>query len=155
MKKYLDVLLLGVAAFFGVMIFVFMALPGIVGNFGILGTSSINVYKSMEEAGGIVVAFIFMILAFLVAACLLTFKLLAKFGKAKVEIPFAEFICLGAALLAFVAFILYWFIETMYFDGSTSDAFTLGVGTVLCALSGLFVAASLGGYGLLKVLKKL
>ena len=152
MKKNLEFILLGVAAFFGVMIFVFMALPGLVET---LFGSTTSVYKTMSEAGGIVVAFIFMILAFLVAACLLTFKLLAKFGKTKIEIPFAEFICLGVALLAFVAFILFWFIETMYFDGNTLDAVKLGVGTVLCALSSLFVAASLGCYGVMKVLKKL
>ena len=152
MKKYLDVLLLGVAAFFGVMIFVFMALPGLVES--LFGTT-ISVYKAMSEAGGIVVAFIFMILAFLVAACLLTFKLLAKFGKAKIEIPFAEYICLCAGLLAFVAFILFWFIESMYFNGSTSDAVSLGAGTVLCALSSLFTACGLCCYGVMKVLKKL
>lgn len=152
MKKYLDVLLLGVAAFFGVMIFVFMALPGLVES--LFGTT-ISVYKAMSEAGGIVVAFIFMILAFLVAACLLTFKLLAKFGKAKIEIPFAEYICLCAGLLAFVAFILFWFIESMYYDGNTLDAIKLGVGSVLCAISSLFTACGLCCYGVMKVLKKL
>ena len=140
MKKYLDVLLLGVAAFFGVMIFVFMALPGLVET--LFGTTT-NVYNLLDDAGGIVVAFIFDILAFLVAACLLTFKLLAKFGKTKIEIPFAEFICLGAALLAFVAFILFWFTESMALDGNTSEAIKLGVGAVLCAISSLFVACGL------------
>lgn len=151
MKKYLDVLLLGVATFFGAMIFVFMALPGLVGN---LTGFTYSLYSLLDDAGGLVVAFIFMILAFLVAACLLTFKLLAKFGKTKIEIPFAEFICLGAALLAFVAFILFWFVESMVRNGSTSDLEKLGVGAVLCAISSLFVACGLCCYGLKKFLKK-
>ena len=152
MKKYLDVLLLGVAAFFGVMIFVFMALPGLVGS---LFGSTASVYGLLDDAGGLVVAFIFMIIAFLVAACLLTFKLLAKFGKAKIEIPFAEYICLCAGLLAFVAFILFWFTESMVGNGSTSDLVKLGVVSVLCALTSLFTACGLCCYGVMKVLKKL
>lgn len=148
MKKNLELILLGVAAFFGAMIFVFMALPGLVES--ILGVSgTINVYNLLDDAGGIVVAFIFDILAFLVAAGLLALTLL---GKNKV--PFAEFICLGAALLAFVAFILFWFTETMYLNGNTSDVYKLGVGAVLCAISSLFVACGLCCYGLKKFLKK-
>lgn len=146
MKKNLELILLGVAAFFGAMIFVFMALPGLVET--IFGTTT-NVYNLLDDAGGIVVAFIFDILAFLVAAGLLTLTLL---GKNKV--PFAEFICLGAALLAFVAFILFWFTESMALDGNTSEAIKLGVGAVLCAISSLFVACGLCCYGLKKFLKK-
>ena len=128
------------------MIFVFMALPGLVET--IFGTTT-SVYNLLDDAGGIVVAFIFDILAFLVAACLLTLTLL---GKNKV--PFAEFICLGAALLAFVAFILFWFTESMALDGNTTEAVKLGVGAVLCAISSLFVACGLCCYGLKKFLKK-
>ncbi len=146
MKKNLELILLGVAAFFGAMIFVFMALPGLVET--IFGTTT-NVYNLLDDAGGIVVAFIFDILAFLVAAGLLTLTFL---GKNKV--PFAEFICLGAALLAFVAFILFWFTESMALDGNTSEAIKLGVGAVLCAISSLFVACGLCCYGLKKFLKK-
>lgn len=152
MKKNLDVILLGVAAFFGLMIFVFMALPGLKAE--LIGTSTISVYKCMSDGAGVVtVGFIFMIVTFLVAAALLTFKLLAQFGKAKIEIPCEQWIALGVAVLAFVAFIMFWFVESSLYDGSTSEYIKLGAGSVLCALSSLFAAAGLGLFGFFKIKK--
>ena len=148
MKKYLDYILLGCAALFSVLILVWMALPALVANF--LGESTVNGYKVMEEAGGYVVAFIFMILVFLVAGCLCALVALKKLDK----VPFAHFIALGAALLALVAMILFFLAEPMYFDGETSEYVKLGAGAVLCAISALFAACGLGCYGALKLLKK-
>ena len=151
MKKYLDYILLGVAALFSLLIFVWMALPALKET---LFDTTINGYKAMEEAGGLVVAFIFMILVFLVAACLCTLALLKFLGKSKFELPFAHFIALGAAVLALVAMVLFFLVEPMYFDGSTYDNVKLGAGAVLCAISALLSAAGLGCFGALKLLKK-
>ena len=100
------------------------------------------------------VAFIFMIIVFLVAACLCTLALLKFLGKSKFELPFAHFIALGAAVLALVAMVLFFLVEPMYFDGSTYDNVKLGAGAVLCAISALLSAAGLGVFGALKLLKK-
>ena len=154
MKKYLDLILLGVAAFFSLMVFVWMALPALVGESVLFGTNAVNGYKAMGEAGGVVVAFIFMILVFLVAACLCTLALLKFLGKSKLEVPYAHFIALGAAVLALVAMILFFLVEPMYFDGDTFENVKLGAGAVLCAISALFAACGLGCFGALKLLKK-
>ena len=152
MKKYLDLILLGVAAFFSLLVFVWMALPAVVVN--LLGKSTVNGYRIIEDAGGVGVAFIFMIIVFLVAACLCTLALLKFLGKSKFELPFAHFIALGAAVLALVAMVLFFLVEPMYFDGSTYDNVKLGAGAVLCAISALLSAAGLGCFGALKLLKK-
>lgn len=154
MKKYLDLILLGVATLFSLLVFVWMALPALVGDLGILGTGTTNGYKAMEDAGGLVVAFIFMILVFLVAACLCTLALLKSLGKSKLEVPFAHFIALGAAVLALVAMILFFLTEPICCDGSTYDYITLGAGSVLNAISALLAACGLGCFGALKLLKK-
>ena len=104
----------------------------------------------MEEAGGIVVAFVFMILVFLVAGCLCAALFLGKLNK----VPFVQFIALGAALFALVAMVLFFLVEPMYFDGETSEYVKLGAGAVLCAISALLAACGLGCFGALKLLKK-
>ena len=154
MKKYLDLILLGVAAFFSLLVFVWMALPALVGDYGFLGSGTVNGYRVIENAGGVGVAFIFMIIVFLVAACLCTLALLKFLGKSKFELPFAHFIALGAAVLALVAMILFFLVEPMYLDGETSEYVSLGAGAVLCAISALLSAAGLGVFGALKLLKK-
>ena len=67
MKKYLDLILLGVAAFFSLLVFVWMALPGLKET---LFDTTTNVYNLLDEGAGMVIAFVFMILVFLVSACL-------------------------------------------------------------------------------------
>ena len=146
MKKYLDLCLLGAATLFSALIFAFMALPAATLKGGNIVIKSDSLYKCLDE-GLVVVSFIFMILALLVAACLCAVALLKTLNKSKAEVPYAQFIALGAALLALVACILYF-----VFPGAND--LSMGAGSVLCALCAMFTAFALGAYGALKLLKK-
>ena len=148
MKKFLDLVLFGAATLFSLLIFVFMALPAFVLKSGSISVSSDSLYECMEK-GVVVVAFIFMILVFLVAACLCTLALLKQLGTCKFELPYPHFIALGAALLALVACVLYFVVPAVLWDGSN-----IGAGSLLCALMALFAALSLGCFGALKLMKK-
>lgn len=143
MKKNLDLILLGCSAFFGLLVFVFLALP-----FMKLGNASASGYDYLDK-GGITVAFIFVILAFLVSACLCLATFLGKADK----IPFANFIAIGAALFALVAFILFLCTKSIIAK-DYSGVFDIGAGAILCAISALICAFGLCGYGLLKTMKK-
>lgn len=147
MKKYLDLILLGVAAFFSLLVFVWMALPGLKET---LFDTTTNVYNLLDEGAGMVIAFVFMILVFLVSACLCAAALLGKLDK----VPFAHFIALGTALFALVAMILFFLTESIVNGGNTSEYIKLGAGAVLCAISGLVAACGLCCFGVSKLLKK-
>lgn len=147
MKKYLDLILLGVATLFSLLIFVWMALPAFALRSGNFVLESDSLYGCMDDKGLIVVAFIFMILVFLVAACLCTLALLKFLGKSKLEVPYAHFIALGGALFALIACVLYFVVP------STFDA-NMAAGSLLCGLFSMFAACGLGCFGALKLLKK-
>ena len=147
MKKYLNLILLAVPAFFSLMVFVWMALPFLKET---LFDNTVNGYKIMEEAGGIVVAFIFMILVLLISGCILALTCL-KMDK---KLSFLHFVALAGAILALIAMILFFLTETIYYDGETSKYVKLSAGAILSAVSALLSFASLGLYGTLKLLKK-
>ncbi len=147
MKKYLDYALLGCSVLFGALIFVFMALPGLKET--VLGTST-NVYKLLGDAAGLIVAFVFIILAFLIAACLLVLKVLGKLDNN----PLFSLCAVCGALLALVAVVLFFLAEPMASSGHTYEYVKLGAGSVLCALSSLVCALGLGCFAALRFLKK-
>lgn len=142
MKKYLNTICLGCAAFFLLLNFAFMALPGAtVTIFGSKGT--VSIYKMFENSAILVIAMVFVIIALLaiVFALLVEFKLF--------DFKFAGFVLLGAALFALLAGIFYFCACTGDYDGCD-----LGIGAVLCGLLSIFAAGGAGFVGCMKVLKK-
>ena len=142
MKKYLNTICLGCAAFFLLLNFAFMALPGAtVTIFGSKGT--VSIYKMFENSAILVIAMVFVIIALLaiVFALLVEFKLF--------DFKFAGFVLLGAALFALLAGIFYFCACTGDYDGCD-----LGIGAVLCGLLSIFAAGGAGFVGRMKVLKK-
>ena len=142
MKKYLNTICLGCAAFFLLLNFAFMALPGAtVTIFGSKGT--VSIYKMFENSAILVIAMVFVIIALLaiVFALLVEFKLF--------DFKFAGFVLLGAALFALLAGIFYFCACTGDYDGCD-----LGIGAVLCGLLSIFAAFGAGFVGCMKVLKK-
>ena len=142
MKKYLNTICLGCAAFFLLLNFAFMALPGAtVTIFGSKGT--VSIYKMFENSAILVIAMVFVIIALLaiVFALLVEFKLF--------DFKFAGFVLLGAALFALLAGIFYFCACTGDYDGCD-----LGIGAVLCGLLSIFAAGGAGVVGCMKVLKK-
>ncbi len=142
MKKYLNTICLGCAAFFLLLNFAFMALPG--ATVTILGTKGkASIYEMFEHSGILVVAMVFVIIALLAIA----FALLVEFKL--FDFKFAGFVLLGAALFALLAGIFYFCACTGDYEG-----FDLGIGAVLCALLSIFAAGGAGFVGCMKVLKK-
>ena len=142
MKKYLNLICVGGAAFFLLLNFAFMALPGAtVTLFGSKATESI--YGMFENSGILVVAMVFVI----IALCAIAFALLVEFKV--VDFKFAGFVLLGAALFALLAGIFYFCACTGNYDGCD-----LGIGAVLCGLLSIFAACGAGFVGCMKVLKK-
>ena len=142
MKKYLNTLCLGCSAFFLVLNFAFMALPG--ATLTVFGaTAKESIYGMLEDSGILVVAMVFVIIALLavVFALLVEFKLF--------DFKFAGFVLLGAALFALLAGIFYFCACTGNYDGAD-----LGVGAVLCGLLSIFAAFGAGFIGCKKVLNK-
>lgn len=142
MKKYLNTICLGCAAFFLLLNFAFMALPGATLTlFGSKGT--VSIYKMFENSAILVIAMVFVIIALLaiVFALLVEFKLF--------DFKFAGFVLLGAALFALLAGIFYFCACTGDYDGCD-----LGIGAVLCGLLSIFAAGGAGFVGCMKVLKK-
>lgn len=145
MKKYLDYILLGVAALFSLLMFVFMALPAFVLKSGNLTVKSDSLYECMGDSALIVIAFILGILVFLAAACLCVCLALGKLNK----IPAPHFIAMGVGVLALVAAILFFVVPGSLWEGSN-----IGAGSLLSGLFLLFAAFAACGYGALKLLKK-
>lgn len=142
MKKYLNLICVGGAAFFLLLNFAFMALPGAtVTLFGSKGT--VSIYEMFEHSGILVVAMVFVI----IALCAIAFALLVEFKV--VDFKFAGFVLLGAALFALLAGIFYFCACTGDYDGCD-----LGIGAVLCGLLSFFAAGGAGFVGCMKVLKK-
>jgi len=148
MKKYLDLILLGVAAFFSLLVFVWMALPACVLKTGNVSITSDSLYQCMGDSAVIVVAFILGILAFLAAAGLCALLALGKLNK----VPAPHFIAMGVGVLALVAAILFFIVPSNLTDGSQYAR--LGAGSLLSGLFLLFAAFAACGYGVLKLLKK-
>lgn len=142
MKKYLNLICLGGAAFFLLLNFAFMALTG--AYVTLLGSKvTETVYGMLENSAILVIAMVFVIIALLSIA----FALLVEFKV--VDFKFAGFVLLGAALFALLAGIFYFCACTGDYDGAT-----LGIGAVLCGLLSIFAAAGAGFVGCMKVLKK-
>ena len=148
MKKYLDLILLGVAAFFSLLMFVFMALPAFVLKSGNLTIKSESLYECMGDSALIVVAFILGILVFLAAACLCALLVLKKLDK----VPAPHFIAIGVGVLALVAAILFFIVPSNLTD--ESQYARIGAGSLLSGLFLLFAAFAACGFGALKLLKK-
>ena len=146
MKKYLDYILLGAATLFSGLNFAFMALPACALRSGNFVLESDSLYGCMGDSGLIVVAFILILLAFLIALCLCTLTLLKGLKVTKFELPYANIIALGGAVLALVAAIMY-FVVPSSFDAS------MAAGSLLCGLFSLFAACSLGAFVALKLVK--
>ena len=142
MKKYLNLICLGGAAFFLLLNFAFMALPGATADV-IIGTAKPSIYDMFENSAILVIAMVFVIIALLSIA----FALLVEFKV--VDFKFAGFVLLGAALFALLAGIFYFCACTGDFDG-----WSLGIGAVLCGLLSIFAAGGAGFVGCMKVLKK-
>ena len=147
MKKYLDEILLGCAAFFAALILILMNAPGLTASgFGITVTASVYDLVGNGNGGdptvGLVFAVIFVVLALVAAVALLVLKLL------KVKFGFDGIVALVAAVLMLVAGILYF--STKGLVGSSAS---LGAGAVLCAIFSLIEAGVFGFYGVLKLNK--
>ena len=140
MKKYLNTLCLGCSAFFLVLNFAFMALPGAT---LLDGTFKASIYDMFKGNAILVVAMVFVIIALLavVFALLVEFKLF--------DFKFTGFVLLGAALFALLAGIFYFCA-----CGSDYKDWVLGVGAVLCGLLSIFAAFGAGFIGCKKVLNK-
>ena len=148
MKKLLDNILLCIASFFGVLLFIFMALPVLKGN---ISGGTVSTYGFLDD-GGFLVAFLFTIISFLVSIFLFLVAMLSSLGKKKMDVPFKEYIALGVALLSLVAFILFLAVPASKMDDY--GLISMGAGAILCAISSFIVSASLCYFGLVKVLKK-
>ena len=142
MKKYLNLICLGGAAFFLLLNFAFMALTGASADV-IIGTAKASIYDMFENSAILVIAMVFVIIALLAIA----FALLVEFKV--FDFKFAGFVLLGAALFALLAGIFYFCACTGDFDG-----WSLGIGAVLCGLLSFLAAAGAGFVGCMKVLKK-
>ncbi|MBQ7164633.1 MAG: hypothetical protein IJR61_04820 [Clostridia bacterium] len=151
MKKYLDYILLGASALFGVLTLILMVAPGVTST--ILGTTvTSSVYKVMGEGGndggavvGLVFALIFTILALVVPACLCVFNFLGK------KFGFEAIVAAAAAVLALVAGILFFCTKAM--SVGSSDYIHLGAGAVLCGIFMILNALVLCYYGFTKFKK--
>ncbi|MBP5177371.1 MAG: hypothetical protein ILP02_02170, partial [Clostridia bacterium] len=102
MKKYLDLLTLGVSALLSVLTLILMVAPGLTASlFGLNG--SVSVYELMGRDGGagMVFALIFTILELLTACGLLVANIM------KLKINFAWMIACCAAFLAVVACVFF------------------------------------------------
>nr|MCR5422905.1 hypothetical protein [Bacilli bacterium] len=118
MKKYLNLICLGGAAFFLLLNFAFMALTGASADV-IIGTAKASIYDMFENSAILVIAMVFVIIALLAIA----FALLVEFKV--FDFKFAGFVLLGAALFALLAGIFYFCACTGDYDG-----WSLGIGAV-------------------------
>lgn len=146
MKKFLDEILLGCAAFFATLTLILMNAPGLtVSVFGL--TAKYSVYELLNFNGdttvGLIFALIFVILVLVAAVCLLAVKLL------KVKFGYAGITAFAAAVLSLVAGILYF--STKGLVGVSGGS--LGVGAVFCAIFSLINTGVLGFYGFAKLKK--
>ncbi len=146
MKKFLDEILLGCAAFFAVLTLILMNAPGLTASaFGLTAKSSVYDLLSVngDATVGLIFALIFVILVLVASACLLVLKLL------KIKFDFAGIAAFAAAVLSLVAGILYF--STKGLVGASGAS--LGVGAVFCAIFSLINAGVLGFYGFTKLQK--
>ena len=139
--KNLKLIVLAASELFLCLIFATMAGAGAV--YKITKNASLNftVYDFLSDGKGLtVVAFIFVILAILLVGFAIAVDLL------KIKFQFANFVLLGAALLALVAGIFFFLTSTQI------DGYSLGVGAVFSGLFAIFGAAGSCVVGL-KVIK--
>lgn len=144
MKKYFNLIAFGASALFGIIILLCMIGNGIrVETF--LGTGAASVYRLSFGDGndnanaGLIIAFIFVILALLGAIGLAALDFLKK------EVPFVNFIAMGLGLLAFVGSIFYF--STAAVAGYRGD---IAGGAVFAAIFDLLSALVLIGWGVVK-----
>ena len=140
MKKYLDLILVGVGAFCSALILILMSAPGISASvFGATVTESL--YGLLDDGVGLIFAMIFVILALVAALCLIALKLLNK------KLGYEALIGLCAAVLSLVAGILYFCTKPIVGAGS---GINLGVGAIFCGIFGLIGAGAFGYYAFTK-----
>lgn len=145
MKKYLEEILLGCAAFLSALTLILMNAPGLTAS-GLGLTFQASVYYLVGNNGdttvGLVFAVIFVVLALVAAVCLLVLKLIKfKFG-------YAGIVALAVAALSLIAGILYFCTK-----GLVGSSASLGAGAVLCGIFSLLSAGVLGFYGVTKLKK--
>ena len=133
MKKNLNLIVLCGSLFLAVLVFAFMALPGIT----LFGENAGSVYDCLDE-GGVTATFILFIIGFLAGACACAIKLL------NVKFKYGFLVAFGGALLLLVAGILYFCTTSIVGGGS------LAAGAVLCGLLSIFAALGLCFYGALE-----
>lgn len=137
MKKYLDYILLGTSALFGLIILLVFLAPGIT----LLGATQ-SVYSLIGDSyGGLIVALIFVILGFLTPLCLCALKLL------KIKFLFGSFVAAGAALLLLVAGIL------LFCTSSFVGVGALGAGAIIAGIFAILNTCVLCGYATTKLIK--
>ena len=145
MKKYLEEILLGCAAFLSALTLILMNAPGLTASgFGVTVTASVYdlVGNNGDTTVGLVFAVIFVVLALVAAVCLLVLKLIKfKFG-------YAGIVALAVAALSLIAGILYFCTK-----GLVGSSASLGAGAVLCGIFSLLSAGVLGFYGVTKLKK--
>ena len=147
MKKYLEEILLGCAAFLSALTLILMNAPGLTASgFGITFQPSVYDLVGNNSSGdptvGLVFAVIFVVLALVAAVCLLVLKLIKfKFG-------YAGIVALAVAALSLIAGILYFCTK-----GLVGSSASLGAGAVLCGIFSLLNAGVLGFYGVTKLKK--
>ena len=138
MKKYFDLIVFGSAALLAVLVFPFMALPGLTGELPILGRISYTVYECLDGKGGLIVALIFTCLALAYACGYLVLKFL------KIHHDLIDYASCLAGLFALVAGILY-FCTPAFFNGGS-----IGVGAVFCGIFDVLSGLALMFFGALK-----
>ena len=143
MKKYLDEILLGCAAFFAALTLILMNAPGLTASgWGITVTASVYdlVGNNGDTTVGLVFAVIFVVLCLVAAACLLVLKLI------KFKFSLSGIVALAAAVLSLIAGILYFCTK-----GLVGSSASLGAGAVFCGIFSLLNAGVFGFYGVTKL----
>lgn len=147
MKKYLDEILLGCAAFFAALTLILMNAPGLTGSADFViakVTYNPSVYDLVGNNGdttvGLVFAVIFVVLCLVAAACLLVLKLI------KFKFSLSGIVALAAAVLSLIAGILYFCTK-----GLVGSSASLGAGAVFCGIFSLLNAGVFGFYGVTKL----
>lgn len=142
MKKYLNELLAGCAAFLCILVLLLMLAPGV--NITLLGKASYSVYEVMNFGdtfrAGILIALLFVIFSLLGSACLVATKFL------KIKFDFAWIVACVLALFMLVAGILFFCCKPIAGLGGNEYAH-LGAGGVLCGIFSILAAFPLGYLG--------